>query len=67
MLGASDDGLCFLRWLVQATEAASARFLAPEQAAFREGQRAVGCAVLELCIMAGIAQAVLEKEGGENE
>lgn len=56
-------GRHFLRWLVLETDTCKACFVDDAaKCAFREGQRAVGSAVLSLVVKARGAQIVLEEE-----
>lgn len=57
------DGQYFLRWLVQGAGVFAAGFPSGHaQAAFTEGQRRVGLAVLQLCVAADVGTILLTKE-----
>ena len=59
----SPDGRYFLRWLVLGNRTLEAAYPADHAtAAFREGARAVGCAVLALAIAENGAQTILREE-----
>lgn len=59
----SPNGRYFLRWLVEMTGTLEAAYpLDHARAAFREGERAVGCAVFALVLERGGADKILLEE-----
>lgn len=66
-LADDSDGQYFLRWLVQGAGVFAAGFPSGHaQAAFTEGQRRVGLAVLQLCVAADVGAILLTKEIGHD-
>ena len=60
---ASADGRYFLRWLVEMTGTFEAAYpMDHGRAAFREGQRAVGCAIFALVVERGGGDKILQED-----
>ena len=56
----TDDGQCFLRWLMDETGAFRQEFPADDRVAmWNAGRRAFGMQVLELCAASGVADTLL--------
>lgn len=62
-IAATPDGMLFLRWLIDHSQILKTAYPGDHaQAAYREGQRAIGAQLIALARKAGVLPKILEEE-----